>query len=769
MAQSKLVKTRQMSECPIFGKFSDLREVELPTYEHVMKCYCYIRHNLKIATEKDPTVREICDILVPKIEQIWSRASIPVVSSRRILQMIIDYHAKYRNLLRSKIRKGSEKFDCNLAKFREEAKRLFDIAACKCVNFNTCTCIKEKKVPVMEQEFLKDQRSNRTMVIGNIDIATTSALRRKEERKSKELQRIVKFTQEQTKNTSISETVTGDNDSAEERQCSLPEEANQPGPSNIQEINLPGPSKLKEEKSTQMRIKLASVASIADRIGISDRAAAAIASAALQDLGVITEDDKTNVIDRMKIRRARSKNRRDLINDSRYNQITENRGLFFDGRKDKTIVQEKKGTKLYKKVISEEHVSLIEEPNSKFLGHVTPKSGTGKDIADSILEFLEDREHNKQLLNFTAIGCDGTVVNTGHSNGVISLMEKEIGRPLQWLICLFHGNELPLRHLFCHLDGKTKGPNEFKGEIGQQLENCANLPVVTFLPIENNLPPLGDKNDLSTDQKYLLDMCIAVSSGNVSQDLSLRNPGKLAHSRWLTLASRVLRLYVATENPTENLKTLAEYIVKVYVPVWFNIKLKPSCTYGSKHLFNLISYSRYLSDDLKNVIDPIIQRNGYFAAPENLLLSMLCDERKIQRELGLRRVLKARTERRDGVRKFKVPKINFDAKDYIDMILWPENDVTEPPLLKHVSSDSLKDFIRKASEAQPNSKVDPVVDFPRLPCHTQAVERAVKLVTESAQNVCGSIAREGYIRAKIDSRENMPKFNTKKQFNVSMK
>lgn len=264
-------------------------------------------------------------------------------------------------------------------------------------------------------------------------------------------------------------------------------------------------------------------------------------------------------------------------------------------------------------------------------------------------------------------------------------------------------------------------------------------------------------------------MCIAVSSGNCSLDLSLRNPGKLAHYRWLTLANRILRLYVATENPTENLKTLAEYIVKVYAPVWFNIKLKPSCTYGSKHLFKLISYSRYLSDDFKNVLDPVIQRNGYFAAAENLLLSMLCDERKNVRELGLRRVLKARTESRGGVRKFKVPKINFDAKDYIDMISWAENDVTEPPLVKHVSIDSLKDFIRKTSEAQPNSKVDPLIDFPRLPCHTQAVERAVKLVTESAQNVCGSIAREGYIRAKIDSRENMPKFDTKKQFNVSMK
>ncbi|KAF8785182.1 hypothetical protein HNY73_010756 [Argiope bruennichi] len=127
----------------------------------------------------------------------------------------------------------------------------------------------------------------------------------------------------------------------------------------------------------------------------------------------------------------------------------------------------------------EVHVSLIREPNSKFLGYVTPKSGTGKDMADSILEIFKDREQNKQLLNFTAVGCYGTVENTGYKN-----------------------------------DGKTEGPNEFKGEIGQQLENCASLPVITFLPIENNLPLLEDKNDLSTDQKYLLDMCIAASSGN---------------------------------------------------------------------------------------------------------------------------------------------------------------------------------------------------------------------------------------------------------------
>ena len=74
-----------------------------------------------------------------------------------------------------------------------------------------------------------------------------------------------------TTNTTVSEKVTSDNDSSKKKQYSLPEEANQPGTLNIQDgIILLGPLKLKEKKNTQIRIKLPSVISIADRIGILD-------------------------------------------------------------------------------------------------------------------------------------------------------------------------------------------------------------------------------------------------------------------------------------------------------------------------------------------------------------------------------------------------------------------------------------------------------------------------------------------------------------------
>ena len=81
-----------------------------------------------------------------------------------------------------------------------------------------------------------------------------------------------------------------------------------------------------------------------------------------------------------------------------------------------------------------------------------------------------------------------------------------------------------MRHLFCHLNVKTKRPNELKGQIGQKLESCPNLPTVVFLLIENNPPHLENKKDLSTDKKYLMDMCITVSSRYCSLDLFSKDP-----------------------------------------------------------------------------------------------------------------------------------------------------------------------------------------------------------------------------------------------------
>ena len=46
---------------------------------------------------------------------------------------------------------------------------LFDISACKCADLENCSCDKSRKVPIKEQNFLKDQRNERAFFIGKID------------------------------------------------------------------------------------------------------------------------------------------------------------------------------------------------------------------------------------------------------------------------------------------------------------------------------------------------------------------------------------------------------------------------------------------------------------------------------------------------------------------------------------------------------------------------------------------------------------------------
>ncbi|CAH1109766.1 unnamed protein product [Psylliodes chrysocephalus] len=146
------------------------------------------------------------------------------------------------------------------------------------------------------------------------------------------------------------------------------------------------------------------------------------------------------------------------------------------------------------------------------------------------------------------------------------------------------------------------------------LEFRKKLPDVNFVPIVSPLPELDDAaiRNLSTDQKYLYEMCHLISRGNRSLDLAARNPGQLSHARWLTKANRILHLYIGSKCPATNLRTIAEFVVKVYAPVRFDIKRKSSYCDGGRYVFRMIQLSRYLNNELKAVIDPVTKGNAYF-------------------------------------------------------------------------------------------------------------------------------------------------------------
>ena len=100
----------------------------------------------------------------------------------------------------------------------------------------------------------------------------------------------------------------------------------------------------------------------------------------------------------------------------------------------------------------------------------------------------------------------------------------------------------------------------------------------------------------------------------------------------------------------------------------------------------MIKKSRYLSDEFKNIVDPVFQKNTYFYHPENILLPMLVGKRTHIREYGLRRIFKCResNDYQMSIRPFKVPIPNLNAGDYVDMINWQNVNVTEPPLTREI-------------------------------------------------------------------------------------
>lgn len=101
--------------------------------------------------------------------------------------------------------------------------------------------------------------------------------------------------------------------------------------------------------------------------------------------------------------------------------------------------------------------------------------------------------------------------------------------------------------------------------------------------------------------------------------------------------------------------------------------------------------SRYLIDDLKKVVDHEISRNAFMAYPENLLLSMLADERRHIQELAVRPIIKTRrySSTAEPLR-FVVPKLNFKANQYIDMIDWFKCDVTDSQFTDDPTVDEIK-------------------------------------------------------------------------------
>ncbi|KAI4796469.1 hypothetical protein KUCAC02_026971 [Chaenocephalus aceratus] len=395
-------------------------------------------------------------------------------------------------------------------------------------------------------------------------------------------------------------------------------------------------------------IALASV-----RYGIGLRPTAAIATAALIDAGIITEDNTSKVIDKNKVKRAQEKLMRELGEE--FEEKCREMGgiscILFDGRIDLTnVMMEAEGSdQSFPAKIKEEHYSVASEPGSNYLFHFTPEKATKEDshaeqMAKVLFAWLKERGFDKTL---------SAIEETQLMSTLVRKLELHLGRKLVWLVCNLHTGELPLHHLIVGLDGPTLSDSKLSGPIGKLLDSITDLdinPNFTRIFVGPPLIKLPDKviQDLSTDQHYGYKMVCAVRDGVFPARLALLEIGPVNHSRWLTTANRLLRLWVSKHRlkgkKLKNLQLIVEFIIGVYYPCWFNVKVKHSWIEGPRHILFQLDCLKSQRKEVLELVMPTVRRSAWYAHSEAILQTLLCSEDQKERIEGVGRILAIRGE-----------------------------------------------------------------------------------------------------------------------------
>jgi len=241
--------------------------------------------------------------------------------------------------------------------------------------------------------------------------------------------------------------------------------------------------------------------------------------------------------------------------------------------------------------------------------------------------------------------------------------------------------------------------------------SCEHLPVskIRFQAITDNNPlPDIDFDEISCDRAYQYRIMAAKLSGTISDNLQMR------------------------------------------------IKCRARCTEGSRHFLEQIRLQRMFPVDIKNTIWSVIQRNSYWAHEDNVLLAMLADDDLANRQAAISKIKTIRqapisTQRQ--VREFLPPAVDESVETLTDLL--PPDCAFEPPLTMQLSVEQLEKIAEEPIHME-------------MPCHSQAVERCVRMVTEASSQVYGMDATDGYIKARIKSREMTPNsFKSKQHFHVS--
>ena len=784
--KAKKVSRHSTGADGVVGGPADLPQADLPLVGEVLAKAKQIKNSLTAeGSGRDVSNKAVVDKLYADIITVYKRANsnLVLVSEKNTKARLEAMYSEYKMLVRS----GASLTAPKVVTFANKCNKLFDIVYCKCKILQClevecggcepaahikCKCSSENKIPELELAFVYDQRKRQgnkgNMQMGGLDKKVTADMQEALELKVIEdnennnsttnIPLVTEAAKDLIDGEDLAEDIDDEEDDSDDEEDDSDDEFVPTMPKNKETSQTPS--------HNQNRMSLKNLSRECMRWGISPKAGAAIANAAYIDAEVVTKENQKNVIDKNKLKRQMAKYQEEL----RTKQMAELRqnppeGIYFDGKKDNTLNLEKDERGVWKIVLyNEEHYTLGIEPGAKYLGHLEPESGKAVEISDSIINYLRDNGIDG---GWKVVGSDSTSCITGNMGGVICLLERALGRRLYWSICLLHINELPFRNLFITLDGPTSGSNSFSGPVGKLFPNVADMDWnPKFKPISDGpgLEDLPDKvfRDLSSDQKYLRLAVLAVMTGAIPDQLKSLTCGPICHSRWLTLCSTLLAMYMKKSGlkgkSKKNLEIFVFFIITNYAPMWFTIKSKPSITQGPRHYYKQVQLIKILPKQVQNIVKENISRSAFHAHPENLLLSMLADDSQEVRTKAVEQIIRLREDSDNpdkgdiSVRKFVVPEINYECTNYTEMIDFEKETVFEPNLTADLSIEDLE-----------NIKVERL-SVEKFSNNNQGVERLVKETSRACERVVGWASRDGFLRASAKSRSMMPKFISKQDY-----
>lgn len=557
----------------LIDKPNDLPLADLPTRRNILQKI--LEQKMVSPKYKKPIsiiAFEVGKMVKAKWMEINHRMEMVMVEPREIVRKInilwqklevVSSGGRKKRLNRRK-RKGE------IVEFIASLDKLFDICSCHCPILLCCseTCTtgcKQKahircscpvgfKIPVLELEFMHDQRTkigvHGRFQIGSKDVVESAiqekALRRKillQQRQKEKEEKVALRVKELVARKRMWE------EEQEQEQMLQDWEEGEPS-----DLFLPSGERLQTDGRTsatgkwsgaQNRMHFPRTVLAGMRGGVSQRTLANIISSYAVDMGLATKQDPRLLVDHRNVGREQEKQMaRITLNAEEWLRNSGIDAFQFDGKDEvaKALVTLECGTKVVRHV-KEDHITLT-DAQGEFLMHFTREKVEGvkaaRVIAIQIVTFLRNFGIDTTL---KMIGADSTNVNTGCKEGAIVILERLLGKRLVWSICMLHTNELPLRHLITELDGPTGSANTLTGPVGKLLPITQSLPYnPQFIPLSVG-EPLSVLEpevvaDLSWDQQFGYRFLHALEAGSIPDSLQRMVIGPVNHSRWLTTANR---------------------------------------------------------------------------------------------------------------------------------------------------------------------------------------------------------------------------------------